>query len=373
MTPRATSQGEESVLAVNVGSSSLKLALHRFGPAGDARLAHATVPAGKDDEPFAACVDALGPIEPPFAIGHRLVHGGPDRFDPTVATPEVAAELRALVSYAPLHLPAELDALEAARARFPDAIQVVCFDTGFHRALPAVAKRLPLPRALDEAGLRRYGFHGLSYEHVVSRLDRTSLARAVIAHLGSGSSLVAIRDGAPVDTTMGLTPAGGVMMGTRTGDLDPGVILRLLADGWDRARIERLVEHESGLRGVSGSTSDMRALLEARCSDADAALAVELYVSQIAKAVGAFATVLGGLSTLVFTGGIGERSAPIRAEVCARLAHLGVTIDEARNQRGEGSISTGDCAVRVVPTDEELVIARAAWVAARGASRRTTL
>jgi acetate kinase len=227
--------------------------------------------------------------------------------------------------------------------------------------MPAVAQRLPLPRAFAEKGIQRYGFHGLSYEYVIASVGPATLGRAVIAHLGNGASLAAVRDGFPVDTTMGFTPTGGLMMGTRTGDLDPGVLVHLLAhEGFDVAAIERLVDHESGLLGVSGTTSDMKTLLEARATEPHAAEAIELYCYVVRKHIGAFAAVLGGLDTLVFTGGIGERAAPVREETCRGLEHLGITIDRERNTRHEPLVSPPGsvCTVRVVRTDEDLMIAR---------------
>jgi acetate kinase len=227
--------------------------------------------------------------------------------------------------------------------------------------MPAVAQRLPLPRELHAKGIQRYGFHGLSYEYVVNTLGPATLGRAVIAHLGNGASLAAVRDGLPVDTTMGFTPTGGLMMGTRSGDLDPGVLVHLLAhEGFDAGAIERLVDHESGLLGVSGTTSDMKALLETRATDPRAADAVELFCYVLRKHIGAFAAVLGGLDTLVFTGGIGERATPVREETCGGLGHLGIQIDRGRNARHDPVISTpkSACTVRVVRTEEDLMIAR---------------
>jgi acetate kinase len=247
-------------------------------------------------------------------------------------------------------------------ARFPALPQAVCFDTAFHRGLPEIARRLALPRALvDAAGIERFGFHGLSYEYVLERLGAAGRGRVVIAHLGNGASMAAVRDGRPVDTTMGLTPAGGFMMGTRTGDLDPGVLLYLMREkGYDAERLDRLVNKESGLLGVSGASADMKTLLEGRERDEAAALAVAMFCYQARKQVGAFAAALGGLDTLVFTGGIGERAAPVRAEICDGLDHLGVRLDPARNAADADPLGApgGGCAVRVVPTREDLVIAR---------------
>jgi acetate kinase len=236
----------------------------------------------------------------------------------------------------------------------------VCFDTTFHRTMPAVARRLPIPAALDRAGVRRFGFHGLSCEYVVGAVGADALGRAVVAHLGSGASLTAIDAGRSVDTTMGLTPTGGVVMATRTGDLDPGVMLHLAREH-DLApdALEHLVNQQSGLLGLSGTTGDMRALLEARrAGDAEAALAVDVFCASVRKHVGSLAAVLGGIDTLVFTGGIGEHAPEVRALACAGLAHLGIVLELDRNQRSDAVISGGDVTVRVVATDENLVIAR---------------
>jgi acetate kinase len=368
------------VLSVNAGSSSLKLALYederriascdvdRIGLAdGRLRTRDATgqlvreLP-GRFDDMRAALHAALDGWDAasPDAIGHRVVHGG-THDAPERITPSLLAHLRALVPLAPLHLPAALAGIDALAARFPELPQVACFDTAFHRGMPAVAHRLPLPRALAERGIERYGFHGLSYEYVVATLGAATLGRAVLAHLGNGANLAAVRDGRPVDTTMGFTPAGGLVMGTRAGDLDPGVLVHLLVhEGFDAAALARLVNHESGLLGVSGTTSDMKALLAARATDARAAEAVELFCHVLRKQIGALAAVLGGLDTLVFTGGIGEHAAPVRDESCRGLAHLGIRIDPERNARHDAIISApgSACTVRTIHTDEDLMIAR---------------
>jgi acetate kinase len=298
----------------------------------------------------------------PEGVGHRLVHGGARHVAPERVTPALLGELRALVPLAPLHLPSGLAGVEAVAARFPALPQAVCFDTAFHRGLPEIARRLALPRALaDAAGIQRFGFHGLSYEYVLEHLGAAGRGRVVIAHLGSGASVAAVRDGHPVDTSMGMTPTGGFMMGTRTGDLDPGVLLYLLREkGYDADRLDRLVNKESGLLGVSGTSADMATLLERRERDEAAALAVAMFCYQVRKQVGAFAAALGGLDTLVFTAGIGERAAAVRAEICAGLEHLGVRLDPARNAAHADPLSAPGraCAVRVVATREDMMIAR---------------
>jgi acetate kinase len=297
----------------------------------------------------------------PDAVGHRLVHGGPDHFDPQRVTPELIGALRRIIAFAPLHLPAEIEAIEAVASRFSGLPQVACFDTAFHRQIPEVARRFALPRALWDEGLYRYGFHGISYEYIMEVLGRAAPARVVIAHLGNGASMAAVRDGRSVDTTMGFTPAGGFMMGTRSGDLDPGLIVYLInQQGYDGQRLERLVYHQSGLLGVSGISSDVKTLLEKRTVEPNAALALEMFCYQMRKHIGALAAVLGGLDLLVFTGGIGERAAPVRLEVCRGLEHVGIKLDKQRNEVHADPISSPNstCIVRVIPANEDLMIAR---------------
>jgi acetate kinase len=290
------------------------------------------------------------------AAGHRVVHGGPDRTGPARIDSALLDELRARVPLAPLHLPQEVRVIEAMAARWPALPQVACFDTAFHRRMPEIAQRLPLPRRLFDEGVRRYGFHGLSYEYVRQALGEDAGGRVIIAHLGHGSSLVALRDGEPIDTTMGFTPSGGVVMATRSGDLDPGVLLHLLdRGGWDGARLARLINHDAGLLGVSGLSADMRRLLELRGIDAHADQAVAMYCRSVRKAIGALAAELGGLDLLVFTGGIGERAPAVRREICQGLEHLGVLIGEDGEPRSSGGVP---CSVRVVSTNENLMIAR---------------
>ena len=357
------------VLALNCGSSSLKYALFR----GDDALVRGTMKiGGSGPSDHAAAVEAVFEeiarrgVAHPSVVGHRLVHGGPQHVQPARVTPALMASLADAVPFAPLHLPAELRAIEAVEARFGDLPQVVCFDTSFHQTLPERAQRFALPDALFASGVRRYGFHGLSYEYLVETLEAEPLGRAVFAHLGSGASMAAIRDGRSIDTTMGFTPAGGLVMGTRAGDLDPGLLVYLLAHrGYDASAIERLVNHEAGLKALSGGTSDMRELLDRRARDARAALAVDVFCYQARKWIGALAAALGGIETLVFTGGIGEHAPEVRREICEGLDYLGVVVDEARNAqaptRAPGAIVSSDqsrCTVRVVATDEERMIAR---------------
>jgi acetate kinase len=305
-------------------------------------------------------LDTLG-LPAPDAVGHRIVHGGAEHTAHAIVDPRLLDKLRGLVPFAPLHLPGGILGIEAVTARYPKLRQVACFDTAFHRGMPERAEHFPLPRALWEQGVRRYGFHGLSYEYIIGALGEEASGRLIIAHLGNGASMAAVRDGKPIDTTMGLTPTGGFMMGTRSGDLDPGILLYLMRErGYDSERLSHMVDHESGLLGVSGVSRSMKTLLENRDKNPDAALAVEMYCYHLKKQIGALAAVLGGLDTLVFTGGIGERASPIRQEVCEGLKHLGVSLDAALNERHAGVITKpgSPCIVRVIPTNEDLVIAR---------------
>lgn len=365
------------VLCLNSGSSSLKYALFRMDdenarPLGAGSIDDSPDPARAVSRAFEA-MSASG-LPAPDAVAHRLVHGGDRFFHSVVVSEATLAELWEIAPFAPLHLPAELRAIEAAKRRYPGVPQIACFDTAFHRGLPERSRRLPLPRSCEAAGVRRYGFHGLSYAYIVEELGSVLGRRAIVAHLGSGASMVALRDRQPIDTTMSFTPAGGLVMGTRSGDLDPGVILHLLAtrarsDGDANAaftealaEIERMIQRESGLLGISGVTADMKKLLALQSHDDRAALAVDVFCYRIKMQIGAYAAALGGLDTLVFTGGIGEHAAPVRAEVCSGLGHLGIRLDPAANEAGSRVISDGEgaCSVLVVKANEELVIAREA-------------
>ncbi|MGI8741755.1 MAG: acetate/propionate family kinase [Bryobacteraceae bacterium] len=366
------------ILCLNSGSSSLKFTLFRFeerlaeGAAeriglADSRFRVNGVAEQRQFSSHQEVVQAIlnapemRALPRPEAVGHRVVHGGPDHTDPQPVTRELMEQLKLLIPLAPLHLPAQIQVMEFVAQAEPSLPQVACFDTAFHRSMPEIAQRLPLPRAHWEDGLRRYGFHGLSYEYIVSKLGDALKGATVIAHLGNGASLAALRDGKPVDTTMGLTPAGGLMMGTRTGDLDPGVLFFLANEKhYDPGRLAHLVEEEAGLLGVSGITSDMQRLLEASGSEPNAAQAVEMFCYYASKHIGAMAAALGGLDLLVFTGGIGEHAAPIRERICSRLGFLGVALDPEQNAIHAEVISRAGapCTVRVIPTDEDLMIAR---------------
>jgi acetate kinase len=299
-------------------------------------------------------------------VGHRLVNGGGRYEEPERITPELVTTLEGLIPLAPEHLPHEIRAIAAIAQAHPGLAQVACFDTAFHRHLPAVARLFALPRVYSDEGVRRYGFHGLSYEYIASALEREAGAsvargRLVIAHLGNGASMAALRQGLSVDTTMGFTPTGGLVMSTRTGDLDPGVLLYLMEQkGLSPAAARQLVSHDSGLLGVSGLSSDMQDLLSKEKSDEHAALAVALFCYQAKKFLGALAAALGGLDTLIFTAGIGEHAPAVRARICAGLEFMGITIDPEHNEANASIISpTGaSVTVRVMPTNEELMIAR---------------
>ena len=298
-----------------------------------------------------------------LGVGHRVVHGGAKYPGARVVTPEVLEDLRALIPLAPLHQPYNLAAIEAVSERLPGVPQVACFDTSFHRGQPAVAELVPLPKAIRDTGVQRYGFHGLSYEYIASTLPEVAPdvadGRVIVAHLGSGASLCALRGRKSVDSTLGFTALDGLCMGTRPGSVDPGVILHLFQTmGRSAAEVEKLLYKQSGLLGISGISNDMRHLLDN--SDPAARLAVDYFVYQAAKQVGALAAVLGGVDALVFTAGIGERSADIRRRICEASAWLGVTLDPTANAGHGPRITTARSRVSawVIPTNEELMIAR---------------
>lgn len=299
------------------------------------------------------------------AVGHRVVHGGPKYHDPALITKEMVDELRQLKPFDPEHLPEEIQLAEAFHRRFPDLPQVACFDTAFHHDLPRVAQMLPIPRRYEAQGVRRYGFHGLSYEFLMGELARVAGAdvaqgRVILAHLGNGASLAAVHHGKPVDTSMSFTPTAGVPMSTRSGDLDPGLVWYLArTETMNSKQFNEMVNFQSGLLGVSETSSDMRDLLEHESQDVRAAEAVALFCYQVKKWIGAFAAALGGLDTLVFAGGIGENAPTVRARICDGLGFLGIELEEKENAASEGEISAraSRVAVRVIPTDEEWTIA----------------
>ena len=300
------------------------------------------------------------------AVGHRVVHGGPKYYKPQRITAEMVEELRRLSPFDPDHMPEEILLTEAFHRRFPHLPQVACFDTAFHHDLPRVAQLLPIPRRYEAQGVRRYGFHGLSYAFLMEELARlgdpaATTGRVILGHLGNGASLAAVRDGKPVDTSMSFTPTAGVPMSTRSGDLDPGLVWYLArADKMSAKQFNEMVNFHSGLLGISETSSDMRDLLERETQDVRAAEAVALFCYQVKKWIGGFAAALGGLDTLVFAGGIGENAPAVRARICDGLEFLGITIEEKRNTANEGVISaaTSRVAVRVIRTDEERMIAK---------------
>lgn len=296
------------------------------------------------------------------AVGHRIVHGGAEHIAPEAVTPALLKSLQALTPLDVLHMPHSLAPIRAIALARPGLAQVACFDTAFHHTLPAVATRLALPRAVSESGVRRYGFHGLSYEYISSRLKATlpklAHGRVIAGHLGSGASLCALKDGISIETTTGFSALGGLMMATRCGQLDPGVVLYLAAQGHSFADIQDMLYHRSGLLGVSGISGDVRALLAS--DDPHAKVAIDVFTYHIAIAAGAMACALGGVDGIVFTAGIGEHAPAIRAAVCERLAWLGIKLDANANAANAVCISAADSrvAVHVIPTDEEAMIAR---------------
>jgi acetate kinase len=298
------------------------------------------------------------------AVGHRVVHGMLHA-DPERVSPRLLDELKSIIPFDPEHLPREIELIEAFARRYAQWPQVACFDTAFHRSMPHVATQLSIPRRYAPKGVQRYGFHGLSYTYLIEELARlgdpaATHGRVILAHLGSGASLAAVRDGKSIDTSMGFTPAAGLVMGTRSGDLDPGLLCYLgLSRAMNATQLQTMVNHESGLLGISETSADVRDLLERETHDPRAAEAIALFCYQAKKWIGSFAAALGGLDTLVFAGGIGENSAPVRRRICEGLEFLGIEIDETENDRHAPRISakTGRVSVRVIPTDEESVIA----------------
>ena len=391
------------VLTINTGSSSLKVALYdcaesesliltanaeRIGmPNGAVRIFKASgAPAITLSGDLPDHRSALAMVftwlaqhnfdQPRAVVGHRVVFGGPKFRAAAVISPALCAALRELVPLDPEHLPQALDAMEFVREHESKVLQVACFDTAFHRDLPAVAQKYALPPKYFADGILRYGFHGLSYQFIVHTLRKLDGAlaegRVIVAHLGNGASMAAIHAGRCIDTSMGFTPDSGLVMGTRAGDIDPGALLQVLAlNAMDPLAVKVLINQHSGLLGVSGSSADMQVLLAREASDAMAAEAIALFCYRAKKVLGAYVAALGGLDVLVFTGGIGEHAAPVRERICAGLEWLGIHIDRPRNQRGEAIISTtkSPVKVRVLPTDEGLMIAREAWELCRAQGR----
>ena len=381
-----------AVLTINGGSSSIRFALYdgseplrrrlagkvdRVGLSGTALTS--TDAAGQSRESHAIATgdhrSAVGFLldwlaqQPAFAsvkaVGHRVVHGMA-HFEPELVTPELLDDLHRITPYDPEHLPLEIELIEAVRQRHPALPQVACFDTAFHRTMPRVASLLPIPRRYEAAGVRRYGFHGLSYEFLMEELARledpaATKGRVILAHLGNGASLAAVRDGRGIDTSMGFTPASGLVMSRRSGDVDPGLVSYLArTEQMNAEQFQHMVNHASGLLGVSETSSDLRDLLAVELEDVRAAEAVALFCYQARKWIGSFAAALGGLDTLVFAGGIGENSTVVRQRICTGLGFLGIELNEDCNAQNAPLISSNNTrvAVRVIRTDEELMIAR---------------
>lgn len=385
------SQAIQNVLTINGGSSSIKFALYAIGTPMQQGLTGkidriglpGTILVFNDatrDQQGSLGVDVsdhksaaeflLDWLEQKVgfthvsAVGHRVVHGM-QHSEPVIISQALLDELHRFSSFAPEHLPGELGLIETFRQRYPHLPQVACFDTAFHQGLPRVARLLPIPRRFDAEGVRRYGFHGLSYTYLMQALEQAAGAtvaegRVILAHLGNGASLAAVRGGCSIDTSMGFTPSGGLPMGTRSGELDPGVAGYMIqCENLTTEQFRHLVNHESGLLGVSEISSDMRDLLSRAASDVRAAEAVDLFCYQVKKYIGSYAAVLNGVDTLVFSGGIGENAPAVRARICAGLDFLGIDLDENRNTKNAAVISTevGRVTVRVIHTDEEGMIA----------------
>ncbi len=383
--------GSPLILTVNGGSSSIKFALFQAGGSSPllrgameriGQLGSSLRSQGADDSEAVtrpleaknhraaarALVEFIGErtrAEAPEAVGHRIVHGGPRYWNPEEISEEMIAELRRLSPLDPEHLPGEVALIEAFREALPHARQAACFDTAFHHDLPRVARLLPIPRRYEAQGVRKYGFHGLSYEYLMEELgsiagSRAAGGRVILAHLGNGASMAAVHEGKPVDTSMSFTPTAGLVMGARSGDLDPGLFHYFTeSEGMTPQEFNHMVNHESGMLGISETSSDIRDLLAAD-GDARAREAVELFCYQARKWIGSFAAALGGLDILVFSGGIGENAPVIRQQICQDLGFLGINIDHKRNAEGAQVISAegGRVQVRVIPTNEELMIAR---------------
>ena len=383
---------ERLILTINGGSSSIKFALYRveeplkrglygkvdrIGLSGTNLKFNDPTKKQQDSQRLDAAdhktaanflidwLEKQNSFESVRALGHRVVHGM-QHTAPELVTQELLDELHRISPYDPEHLPRELELIEAFRQRHPKLPQVACFDTAFHRTMPRVARLLPIPRRFEAKGVQRYGFHGLSYEYLVEELARlgdpaATTGRAILAHLGNGASLAAVRDGKSIDTSMGFTATAGLPMSTRSGDLDPGLVSYLACtEQMTATQFQKMVNHESGMLGVSETSSDMRDLLSLEASDVRAAEAVALFCYQAKKWIGSFAAALAGLDTLVFAGGIGESAPLIRERICEGLTFLGIELNEARNAESAGVISTDTsrAAVRVIRTDEELMIAR---------------
>jgi acetate kinase len=361
-----------SVLALNAGSSTLKFSVYQFDDAGERELLSDTLRV-EDGNDAALLEQVLERVTTtlhglPDCVGHRIVHGGDSFTSPTRVDASVLQRLSALADLAPLHLPPALALLRLALSRLPGRPHVVCFDTAFHRTLPDVARRFAVSNELFENGIRRYGFHGLSCEYVLSALGSPPPPRLIVLHLGSGASVTAIQHGRSLDTTMGLTPTGGIPMGTRSGDLDPGVLIRLIRDrDYSADQLEHLLNHDSGLKGIAGSADMVQLLTRVQSGDQLAVAAIQLFAYAVKKQIGAYMAALGGLDCLVFTGGIGEHAPLIRELALSGLGPVGIELDAGLNQGNAPLISSSSSTVqvRVIQTNEDLVIARASDAIAR--------
>jgi acetate kinase len=382
---------EFNILTLNSGSSSLKFGLYRVGSLrtqallsgevewtgdmdgkfhaqgsrGETLLSETVfIPSRRDAIVRIGRLLADSETPAPAAIGHRIVHGGPKLRQHCLIDDSVLRQLEAASAFAPLHTPAALSVIRFAQEHFPRLPQVACFDTAFHTDLADVARALPIPKKFQSEGIQRYGFHGLSCESIVHQLGKDLPGRVIVAHLGNGASVTAIKGGKSIDTSMGLTPSGGVIMGTRSGDLDPGVLVYLAREKeYDAAMLEDLVDHRSGLLGISGVSSDMRHLQEAASSNADAQLAIRMFCYSISKQVAAMIAALDGVDLIVFTGGIGENDGEARAAICSGLSWIGVNLDEVRNRTAANPVngSTSRCSVLVLASQEDEQIARHTW------------
>jgi acetate kinase len=378
-----TTQPELAVLALNSGSSSLKFGLYRVGSSrietllagvaesiGEATgkfhvrdsqggaLIHdtASIPGQRDAiVRIGALLDGSG-MPAPAAIGHRIVHGGPKLRQHCMIDQRVMQQLDSATAFAPLHTPAALSVVRFAQEHFPDIPQVACFDTTFHAGMPDVARVLPIPKELRSEGIQRYGFHGLSCESILHQLEPTVPDRLIVAHLGNGASVTAVKNGKSIDTSMGLTPSGGMIMGTRSGDLDPGVLVYLMREKkFDAAMLEDLIDHRSGLLGISGVGGNMRRLHGAASTNPDARLAIEMFCYSARKQIAAMIAALDGVDMVVFTGGIGENDNEVRSSICAGLTWAGISLGTAQKPAASRVL------VRVLPSQEDEQIARHTW------------
>jgi acetate kinase len=379
-----------NILIINAGSSSIKFALYamsdqpaltcsgkidRIGLSGTMLTIKESSGSKEAKRPIKASdfhTAALALLEwlekQPFfqsveVIGHRIVHGM-KHTHAEVITDELLKTLNKIADYDPDHLPSEIELIQLFQQKRPQLVQVACFDTAFHTTLPAVAKTFAIPKKYYAEGIQRYGFHGISFSYLMEELkkknEEAAKGRIILAHLGSGASMAAVINGQCIDTTMGFTPAGGLVMGTRSGDLDPGIAWYLMQQGMDAKTFNDLINHQSGLLGISGTSADMKDLVQQEKENADAALAIDIYCYQVKKYIGAFTAALGGLDILVFSGGVGENAALIRSRICRGLEYAGINLQEDPNQKNETTISDKESAVKVyvIPTKEEWMIAK---------------